>query len=359
MRILAKISVLGLVFAQQRTYTTFEGFETWSTLLQYNYPTGWFTSGLAALTGSSYAASNPSVAQTNQAFSGQWAILLRPDTPNVLQVPSAPPMDTLALAATGEFNISNGSLEIKGIPLSSLTQAPESLRFYYDFQPQVYGGVEDSAALICFLTKWNTATMKQDTIGFVNALFTNSGYYYRSHAPTMRLSLWGKTLSLPVTHAFKSSATYQEGRVNFTSYTNPSNPVQPSDPTPDSISIIIFGGCAPSLDFCSHQAFRGTHLYLDELSVSQQASSTSLPTATLNPRLYPQPASEYAVLQVGRAYDGHITRLIDPQGRIVTTQTVQEGRVVWSFSALPAGIYFYQIYTPQGHLLHSGKVQKL
>lgn len=358
MKTLIRISVLGLLFAQQRTYTSFEGFDDWSTLSQYKYPTGWVTSAVAALTGSSHAASSPSVAQTNQAYSGQWAILLRPDTPNVFQ--STPPMDTIAFAITGELNISTSSVELKGIPLPPLTQAPESLRFYYDFQPQIYGSVEDSAALVCYLTKWNTTTTQRDTIGFVAVLFTNSGYYQqRSRLSVLRLSLWGKTLSLPVTHAFRSSATYQEGRVAFLTYTNPPTLLQPSAPTPDSISIIILGGCAPGFDFCLHEAFRGTLLYLDELSISQQTTSSNLSSSNLNPRLYPQPAHEYAILQVGRAYDGYQARLIDPQGRLVTTQTVQEGRILWPLANLPKGIYLYQLYAPEGNLIHSGKLQKL
>jgi len=206
---------------------------------------------------------------------------------------------------------------------ASLSSKPSALNGYYQYTGNVLApgsaAAFDTGLIQVFLTKWNSVSASEDTVGSGMAEPTTDSVYT----------------------AFNCS-------INYTS----SN-------APDSITINIFptkwtpvsltGGCA-SGGLCSY-------LTVDNLSLEFTSGISTLPAQHF--RLYPNPVGDYLMIETDKAFHGQTFQALitDMLGKTVLNMPLNQAITQLSLQTLMPGNYFI-VFKDTAGIVQVGKVTK-
>lgn len=154
----------GYTNAQQQI--TNSGFESWDTLGDYTQPSNWFS--LNPLTAFGY---DPSTTLTSDAHSGNYAVQLESTAGQF--------SDISGVLCTGP--ILNAGLQPDFTKMKvAFSSKPQALEVYYKAFPQV----NDTCVIAMYLTRWNIALQKTDTVARAGFEFKDSvGVYTLASCP--------------------------------------------------------------------------------------------------------------------------------------------------------------------------------
>ena len=271
------------------------GFENWSS----GSPNGWGNAD-DMLGGSGLVSGTTLETQVSPGNSGNSACKLQTQSVNLLLI-GAITVPGIVNSGTLSLDLASGAPVFGRIPFTAM---PTDFTFFYKYAP-VNG---DTAAVLCYFTKWNTATNSRDTIG--------------------------------------GGGTFINGTVS--SFTQMSVPITwlTGAPSPDSVQMFFISsaGVAPQIN---------TSLIIDDVNmvlpigVSESYKSNDI-------SIYPNPATD--VVNFSSKNDQPVSvDIFDFVGKKVASQSFKNGKVSFSVSELPSGVYMYTILDSEGLEVKSGK----
>ncbi|MES2559688.1 MAG: T9SS type A sorting domain-containing protein [Bacteroidota bacterium] len=273
----------GYAGAQQQI--TNAGFESWDTIGGYSQPSSWFT--LNALTQFGY---DPTTTLTTDAHSGSYAVKL--------ESLAGPSSDLSGVLCTGP--ILNAGLQPDfskmKVPFSS---KPQSLEVYFKSFPQP----GDICVVAMFLTRWNVALQKTDTVAEAGFEFDDSvGVYTLATCPFVY-----------------------------------SSPLQP-----DSMFIIASSskdGFNPTVE---------SMLILDDLRLTYSTGLNDITISSL--QVYPNPANTEFAIHSDEMISGTI-KIYSVTGTISHEQDINAKQASINVSALADGIYMMVLQSDEGMIV--------
>jgi|GEM_PF-5059265 len=187
------------------------------------------------------------------------------------------------------------------------TYRPTTFSGYYTFSPVG----KDTAVILIGLTKWNSNTASEDSIG--------GGIYYISAAVSSYTSF-----NIPITYI--------------------------SGETPDSITIFISSSFAnvPNL---------GTSLVVDDLTLSGGVTAISNGQTTGSITVYPNPVINQVNFSNLPANAAKV-EIMDITGRPITEGNVSSSSLAMDVQTLSSGIYLYSVYSTNGSVLGTSRFVK-
>lgn len=298
--IILLLAVVTLTYSQSTIPNT--GFEDWIDYEYYEEPAGgvWTTANRAVLL-------NPEVFhvttfKTEDAYAGNYAAMI---TTNLADLPGDNDILQSGALATGVFN------ELAPPPNNlttgtPFTARPHTFKGWYKYLPVEH----DSLDMWAILTKWNTETNFQDTVGV--AWITDS--------------------------------------IMVREYTLFDIPfVYHSNDEPDSIHV-VFSSSAGG-DFFLGQV--GSTLYVDEilLQLENGIGLTIMPEVQV--KTYPNPATDLVNFSLSDRLEMGEVILYDVNGRELFSQKINENQVQINISNFIRGTYYYT-FLEKGRLVNSG-----
>ena len=270
-------------YAEAQQQITNAGFESWDTIGDYTQPTNWYTLNPLATFGF-----DPSTTITSDAHSGNFAVQL--------ESLSGQFSDISGVLCSGP--ILNKSLQPDFTQMKvAFSSKPEALQFYYKASPQQ----GDTGILAMFLTRWNMALQKTDTIAQASMRFSDS------------------------------VGTYTLADCLFTYF----SPVQP-----DSMFIIV----SSSID--GFNPIIGSKLLLDDFLLTYGTAGLN-DINTLQLSIYPNPAQSNFIIKGEQEIKGAL-KLYSVTGKLVNEQTVDSKHTIVDVSTFGDGVYFMILQTEQG-----------
>lgn len=256
------------------------GFENWSNTAGYNMPDGWGNLNPMTTSMSVYTAEKGTPGSPGASY-------LKLTSRTVAGMGVMP-----GIAATGNLNMS--TMSVTGGFANSTRPANLTGNWQY-----MGGNGSDNGFVAAYLTRWNTTTMKRDTVA--SAVHLLSG---------MVMS-WA-TFSIPF--------TYNKGFA------------------PDSALIILSSsGMTPA---------NNSYLYVDNLAFSGTVATTGVAntTSAVNLSIYPNPASsDLAVSFTSAAAKTYTLTLTDMLGKVIRSQEVSalqgQNKTTISTHGIAAGNY--------------------
>ena len=266
------------------------GFEIWTSAGSYMTPTGW--DNMDSMTSS---LSVYSCMQGTPGSPGSYFLKLVSKNAGLGVVPG--------IAMSGKMNVTTMQPQ-SGFALAS---RPQSLTGSWQYM--AYGS--DQGFIYAQLTKWNTTTMKRDTVAV--ALQNLTGM----------VMAWG---------TFTINLNYLSG-----SY-------------PDSALIILSASGASPVN--------NSYLYIDNLAFTGSVPGTAVANTLLNNSIsvYPNPTKNLVVIESNNLVTGTKVQCIDVVGKIVKEDIISAGTNKYSLNiqGLQTGTYFVKISNQFGD-----QVQKL
>ena len=286
----AFISTAIVVSAQQIPNS---GFEAWSS----GNPTGWGSVD-EMLSSTGLVSGTTLESQVSPGNSGSSACELKTQTVNLLLIGS---IDAPGIVNTGSLvlDLASGAPTFGRIPYSAM---PSAYSFYYKYAP-VNG---DTAATICYFTKWNSATNSRDTVGgggtFING--TTSAF-------TM--------MTIPITWAGTTA--------------------------PDSVQLFFISsaGAAPQVN---------TSLIIDDINMIVPIGMNENDAAIFN--VFPNPAIDVLNI-VGTNNKAAKVEVYDITGKLVSTDSFIGNKAKINTENFPGGLYIYKVYDAQGLEIKSNR----
>lgn len=275
------LMLTGYAGAQQQI--TNAGFESWDTLGDYTQPANWFT--LNPLTTFGY---DPSTTITADAHSGNFAVQL--------QSLSGQFSDISGVLCTGPILNANMQPDFSNMKVA-FTSKPLALEVYYKAFPKP----GDTCVLAMYLTHWNMALQRTDTVA-------RAGFEIKD-----------------------SVGVYTLGSCAFEYF----SPVQP-----DSMFVIA----SSSSD--GYHPTVGSKLILDDLHLTYPPTGLS-EIKTLQVAVYPNPAASQLMVQSEEPIKGTL-KLFSMNGALVHTQDIDNKYAVVDVATLSNGIYLMVLQSEQG-----------
>ena len=188
---------------------------------------------------------------------------------------------------------------------AAAASSPAQLSGYYEYVDNTMVGLleTDTALVQVFLTKWNSASSKEDTVGSGKKDLTSN----------------------PVYTAFNCPITYISGI------------------TPDSVTINIFPTKWFPTAVAAHCPINGKCSYLTVDNLSLQAPSGIMPVVTPPFRFYPNPAKQTLTIKTGEPLlqtNTFRVLLTDCVGRVVLDEPVNEVTSQINLANIMPGNYF-------------------
>ncbi len=188
-----------------------------------------------------------------------------------------------------------------------LPQAFQYLEGYTRYFTDTLAADRDSFLVVSYKWKWNSSLNKRDTVAYAT---------YRGSTSTGFL-----LFSVPYT---------------FIS----------ADP-PDSAIIIISSSKRPE------KPPTASLLLLDQLYFTNTVSSQTVPHR--NTLIWPNPATDYVVVQFSQAAQSGVFVLYDATGRTHKVHSLDGDALRIEVNHMPSGVYFFTLYDQRGHLCEVGK----
>lgn len=262
------------------------GFESWDTIGDYTQPSNWYTLNPLAAFGF-----DPSTTITNDAHSGNYAVQL--------ESLSGQFTDISGVLCTGPILNENLQPDFSKMKVAFASK-PVALQFYYKAFPQQ----GDTGVLAMYLTRWNTALQKTDTVAQASMSFADSVSVY--------------TLANCV----------------FNYY----SPLQPD-------SMFIIG--SSSID--GFNPTIGSKLLLDDFLLTYPTTGLNdmyLPSLSI----YPNPVQHELRIQSDEEIKG-VMKLYSVTGKLIAEKVVNGKNTIVDVSTLGDGIYFVILQSEQGQLV--------
>jgi hypothetical protein len=279
------------IFAQQLQNS---GFETWAS----GSPSGWGTAD-DMLAGTGLASGTTLETQVSPGNSGSSACQLQTQSVSLLFIGNFD-VPGIINSAPITLNLTSGSINFDFAPYTSI---PTSYSFYYKFSP-VNG---DTAASICYFTKWNTTTNLRDTIGYGGTLILNSAAAFTQ-------------MSVPITWLSQNA--------------------------PDSIQMLFFSSAGAVAQI-------NTTLTIDDVNmqIPQGINNQEIEKAF---NIYPNPASSSITIYSKTENKGFI-EVFDLTGRNVGTFEMDSYKKIINLENFENGLYVYKVIDSNKRILHTGK----
>jgi len=267
------------------------GFENWLNMGTYEDPQGWAT--LNSVSNFGYPVF---VTKTTDAYSGTYAIML--NTVSFIDPFTNAPDSMGGIALTGQMP---GNFIIPGFPF---TQRPVDLKGYYKYSP----ASGDSAFVFVTLTKWDTVSNSQTTIG--------EGIFFTD--------------------------------IPATSYTGFQIPIiYYSAAAPDSAVIYLFsGGNIPK---------PGSELKVDELAFTLPAGTEEWMTST-SVFVFPNPFNLFTIIHFGFTANHAELNIYNLCGqKVKAINQISDDEIKVERENLNSGLYIYEL-KQNGHIISTGKL---
>ncbi|MFN5183203.1 MAG: T9SS type A sorting domain-containing protein [Bacteroidota bacterium] len=269
------------------------GFENWTS----GNPTGWGSAD-DMLSSTGLISGTTLETQVSPGNSGSSACELKTQTVTLLLVGS---FDVPGIVNSGPLtlDLASGAPSFGRIPYTAM---PSGYSFYYKYAP-VNG---DTAATICYFTKWNSSTNSRDTVGGGGTLIngTTSGF-------TM--------LTVPITWAGTTA--------------------------PDSVQMFFLSsaGAAPQIN---------TSLIIDDINMIVPIGMNEQVSVPFS--VFPNPATDHVniVCKDNRASK---VEVYDFTGKRVAFDNFVDSKVRVNTESLPGGVYIYRVIDSNGKELRSSK----
>jgi hypothetical protein len=256
------------------------GFETWSTVGSYSEPDSWGTLNAMTTSMSVYTAEKGTPGSPGTSY-------LKLTSKTVTGMGVMP-----GIAATGQINMSTMNVT-GGFPY---TTRPANLTGSWQYMAM---SGSDQGFVAAYLTKWNSTTMKRDTVA-------------SAVKPLAGMAMSWATFSIPLTY-----------NMSF---------------APDSALIIMSSsGMTPA---------NGSYLWVDNLAFSGAGPTAITSTESIinNVTLYPNPTKDKINLSYSIKESGNYSvQIVDLLGKVVSTQTIHalqgNNRLSIDIPTLAAGTY--------------------
>lgn len=276
----------GYAGAQQQI--TNAGFESWDTIGDYTQPSNWFTLNPLAIFGF-----DPSTTITSDAHSGSFAVQL--------ESIAGSNTDLSGVLCTGPILNASYQADFSKIKVP-FTSKPQSIEVYFKSFPQP----GDTCVMAMYLTRWNMALQKTDTIAEAGLQFHDSIGVY-----TLASCAFDYSSPLP----------------------------------PDSMFIIIsssIDGFNPSV---------GSKLILDDFHLTYSTGLNNVAESSF--QLYPNPAcTQLTVL----SEEAGAVKFYSVTGALVHQQNVDKKQTIVDVSLFEDGIYFMLLQSDRG-MITSRKIK--
>ena len=269
------------------------GFENWTQTGTYEEPTGnWWTSlnALKSLGGP------VTLSKTTDIHSGNYAAKLETKQWGTLIIPG--------LLVSGRF-VTAAPFILQGKPF---TDKPIKFKGYYKY----ISVNNDSAALFAMITKYNSSTLKRDTIAFAQkAILTTTN-------------------------------TYTPFEINF---------VYSLSTTPDSIDI-VFSSSAAGANFAGQV---GSTLFIDDIMLEYSTGIVESLTPEAAITLFPSPSKVNIDVKINTSHQYPLHYLIYSfDGKLAATGNIENNKTCISTLLMNAGNYILNVYS-KNELLGSKK----
>ena len=269
------------------------GFENWSS----GNPTGWGSVD-EMLSATGLVSGTTLETQVSPGNSGSSACELKTQSVNILLIGN---IDAPGIVNTGSLvlDLASGAPNFGRIPYSAM---PSGYSFYYKYAP-VNG---DTAATICYFTKWNSTTNSRDTIGGGGTLINGT-----TSAFTM--------MTIPITWAGTTA--------------------------PDSVQLFFISsaGVAPQIN---------TSLIIDDINMIVPIGMNENDAAIFN--VFPNPATD-ALNIVGMNNKASKVEVYDITGKMVASESFIGNKTKVNTENFPGGLYIYKVYDANGIEIKSSK----
>lgn len=269
------------------------GFESWTS----GNPTGWGSAD-EMLSGTSLVSGTTLETQVSPGNSGSSACELKTQNVTLLLLGS---FDVPGIVNSGPLSIdlAAGAPNFGRIPYTAM---PSGYSFYYKYAP-VNG---DTAATICYFTKWNSSTNSRDTVGGGGTLINGA-----NSAFTM--------MTVPITWSGTTA--------------------------PDSVQLFFISsaGIAPQIN---------TSLIIDDINMIVPIGMNENDAAIFN--VFPNPAVD-ALNIVGMSNKASKVEIYDITGKLVATEQFVGNKTKVNTENFPGGLYIYKVYDAKGIEIKSSK----
>ncbi|MFZ4401224.1 MAG: PCMD domain-containing protein [Bacteroidales bacterium] len=260
------------------------GFENWTQTASYEEPTGnWWTSlnTLKSLGGPI------TLSKTTDIHSGNYAAKLETKKWGTLIIPG--------LLVSGRF-VTAAPFIIQGKPF---TDKPIKFKGYYKY----ISVNNDSAALFAMITKYNSSTLKRDTIAFAQkAILTTTN-------------------------------TYTAFDINF---------VYSSSSAPDSIDI-VFSSSAAGANFAGQV---GSTLFVDDIMLEYNSGIVESLTPEVAITIFPIPAKLSFEVEINTSHHYPLYYFIySIDGKLASKGNIENNKTYISTHLMNAGNYILNVYT--------------
>jgi len=234
------------------------------------------------------------VEKQDNPHSGSWCAKLKSD--NFTMIPND-------IFIPGMMGFTQLDMLNNGIKLGKPCPGCKPSKFYgwYKFD-QVNG---DSCAAVLLASKWNTTLHKKDTIGYCRTDFKTP----------------------------QSAWTYFEMPVTYTG----------SD-TPDSLLVLLVSsGGFSAINFQGGQGQVGNTMYVDDISIDYPLGITQVLMPEIGVKTYPNPARGNMTLELTQRIPGGMLDIYDMEGRLVSSQTLENTVNTINVNGLVPGQYHYKV----------------
>ncbi|GAB4206994.1 MAG: hypothetical protein Fur0023_17450 [Bacteroidia bacterium] len=295
-------AISGMTTAQTPYAIPNAGFETWST----GKATSWSGYGdIGALYGLPYSMAATYFQDATNKNSGSYSIRLQNQNGGVGDLPG--------IAWLGTAGTSTANVGIYGIPFSQNINSFGGFFRYAITAP----GSKDTAVVICQTTKWTGSTTQ---------LIEDASLIIASNT------------------------------TGFQNQTVPATNVNAG--VPDTLWIVAFSSYWPSNDSMPNASDGYTSDFnMDDLTLTVVTGITAPVLDFVDTRVAPNPASDMVRFTTSAKNIGGYFRLFDALGKeVLSVQVTNALDNRFNVSALPAGVYFYQVSNTAGEVNAHGKI---
>lgn len=285
------------------------GFENWTAIappfINTEDPNGWASLNALTATGTAQSVYKETTAPAAGAISAK--IVTVKVTGATLPNPYGGTIDTAGILAIGKISVAPPGLTYG----YGLIDRPAVLTFQSKYTPMT----GDSAFVIAYMTHWNTATSRRDTIGTGRYATNANTTTYSNNSLTMVYKPAFDTVMADSEQIFISSSIYRS----------------------------------------HHGAKIGSTFYIDNLAWSGYVSTNDLAGIRSSVTVYPNPATDRIAIEC--SVTAKTVTVMDITGRVVGSYLMDNNKAEIITSGMAKGIYMYNVIDPHGMILNRGKFE--